>query len=243
MGEGGDWGRRYVLDAPMLERALAARPAKALDVGCGEGRFCRMLRERRIKAVGIEPTIALLDRARAKDPEGVYLEGRGEDLSQFEEASFDLVISYLTLIDIADAGAAINEMARVLKPGGVLLVAHLNGFTTAGEPQRWRMTAPLGRSIPTYDDYLDVASKRVRWKGIDIVNWHRPLSWYFARFLAAGLTLDAFLEPEPAADAPAERAAKYRRAPHYCLFQWTKGRHLSQPSSFSGLGETGRRAL
>ena len=45
-GEDGDHGRRYVLDRPMLERAVAAGAAPALDVGCGEGRFCRMLAER-----------------------------------------------------------------------------------------------------------------------------------------------------------------------------------------------------
>jgi SAM-dependent methyltransferase len=44
MGEFGDFGRRYVLDPVMLPRALLRSPKKALDVGCGEGRFCRMLK-------------------------------------------------------------------------------------------------------------------------------------------------------------------------------------------------------
>lgn len=46
MGEHGDWSRRYVLDAVMLERALVGAPANALDLGCGEGRFCRLLSAR-----------------------------------------------------------------------------------------------------------------------------------------------------------------------------------------------------
>src|ERR1051325_4570443 len=43
MGEQGDYGRACVLDRPMLERIRGRRFATALDVGCGEGRFCRML--------------------------------------------------------------------------------------------------------------------------------------------------------------------------------------------------------
>ena len=49
----------------------------------------------------------------------------------FPGASFDLVVSYLTLIDIADFRLALQEMVRVLQPGGTLLIANLNSFVTA----------------------------------------------------------------------------------------------------------------
>ncbi|HZG45290.1 MAG TPA: class I SAM-dependent methyltransferase [Allosphingosinicella sp.] len=43
MADGGDWARTAVLDPIMIERARQSAPAQALDVGCGEGRFRRML--------------------------------------------------------------------------------------------------------------------------------------------------------------------------------------------------------
>src|SRR5690348_393166 len=70
MGEGGDYGRACVLDRPMLQRIQGRRFATALDVGCGEGRFCRMLRAAGITAVGIDPTEELLEEARRRDPTG-----------------------------------------------------------------------------------------------------------------------------------------------------------------------------
>lgn len=42
-GDLGDYSRQFVLDAPMMARARGKGFRKALDVGCGEGRFCRML--------------------------------------------------------------------------------------------------------------------------------------------------------------------------------------------------------
>jgi ubiquinone/menaquinone biosynthesis C-methylase UbiE len=136
IGQRGDWAREHVLDPVMLGRVAASRFQRALDVGCGEGRFCRILRARGVTVTGIDPTEHLLDAARRRDPSGDYRLGRAEQLG-FETASFDLVVSYVTLVDIADFRTAIGEMARVLKPGGSLLVANLTGFTSACANQGW----------------------------------------------------------------------------------------------------------
>jgi hypothetical protein len=48
MGDRGDFSREFVLDGPMLTRIEGRGFVNALDVGCGEGRFCRMLRDRGI---------------------------------------------------------------------------------------------------------------------------------------------------------------------------------------------------
>ena len=56
VGERGDWAREHVLDPVMLSRVSAGRFSDALDVGCGEGRFCRMLKSAGVNTVGIEPT-------------------------------------------------------------------------------------------------------------------------------------------------------------------------------------------
>jgi SAM-dependent methyltransferase len=136
MGERGDWGREHVLDPVMLGRVAAGSFERALDVGCGEGRFCRILKAAGVAATGIDPTGPLLELARQRDPSGDYRPGVAEQL-EFEPASFDLVVSYLTLIDIVDFRKAIGEMARVLKPGGSLLIANLTGFTSAGAERGW----------------------------------------------------------------------------------------------------------
>src|SRR3954464_2019079 len=65
--------------------------------------FCRMLKASGITAIGIDPTRALVEEARRRDAAGDYGLGNAESLP-FEAGSFDLVVSYLTLIDIADSG-------------------------------------------------------------------------------------------------------------------------------------------
>jgi SAM-dependent methyltransferase len=220
MGERGDWAREHVLDPAMLGRLAGRRFERALDVGCGEGRFCRMLRDAGIAATGIDPTQALLEQARKRDPAGDYRLGRAEALA-FPDASFDLVVSYLTLIDIADFRAAIREMARVLQPGGTLLVANLTSFVTPCAPQGWVCDEQGRRLHYPVDRYLEEFAEWVEWSDIRIENWHRPLGAYMAAFLREGLQLAYFAEPEPVS-GDAERQAIHRRVPWFLVMEWRR---------------------
>ena len=221
LGKKGDFGRRYVLDPVMLPRAVAGSPRHALDVGCGEGRFCRMLRAHGVDAVGVDPTPALLAVARTRDAHGTYVEGEAERLP-FRGEAFDLVVSYLSLIDIPDVGAAIPEMARVLRPGGRLLIANLNSFNTACADGGW-VKDMLGRRLHyPIDHYLQPRAMWIEYRGIRIVNHHRPLSTYMQALLRANLVLTHFDEPEPTADAPASKARGYVRAPWFLVMEWLK---------------------
>ncbi|MEJ6608294.1 MAG: methyltransferase domain-containing protein [Paracoccaceae bacterium] len=57
---GGDFSRVAVLDRPMLAAVRASAAQRVLDVGCGEGRFCRMMAEIVPQVVGLDPTVRLL---------------------------------------------------------------------------------------------------------------------------------------------------------------------------------------
>jgi ubiquinone/menaquinone biosynthesis C-methylase UbiE len=223
MDNHGDFSREFVLDGPMLKRIDGRGFANALDVGCGEGRFCRMLRDRGIAATGIDPTLTLVRRARACDPAGDYREGVAERL-EFADASFDLVVSYLTLIDIPDIRKAIPEMVRVLKPGGALLIANLNSFFSASATARW-----IRGEDGTYlhfplDTYLEERCDVVSWRTITIDNWHRPFSVYMKLLLEQQLQLVHFDEPAPIG-GDRETAERYRRVPWHMLMEWRKSAH------------------
>ncbi len=220
MGERGDWAREHVLDPVMLGRIAGRGFQRALDVGCGEGRFCRLLKAAGVSATGIDPTRPLLETARRRDPAGDYRFGRAEQL-EFEAEAFDLVVSYITLIDIADFRTAIGEMARVLKPGGSLLIANLTGFTSACATRGWVRDADGGRLHFPVDRYLEEFPFWFEWAGIRIENWHRPLSAYMSAFLQSGLTLAFFSEPGPVSGEPALQEA-FRRVPWFVVMEWRR---------------------
>lgn len=217
---GGDWSRRHVLDAPMLARVSGCGFGRALDLGCGEGRFCRLLQDQGIATVGIDPTAALIEHARRLDPGGDYRLGRAESLD-IPDASVDLVVSYLSLIDIPDLPAAVGEVRRVLRPGGSFLIANLQGFNTASIADGWTHE-PDGSRRFCIDHYMDERSRWSEWHGIRVQNWHRPLGSYMQALLRAGFELRHFEEPL-AVGGDARRAEFYRRVPHFLVMEWERG--------------------
>jgi 2-polyprenyl-3-methyl-5-hydroxy-6-metoxy-1,4-benzoquinol methylase len=194
-----DRNRVHLLDPVMLELAGDVVGKDVLDVGCGEGRFCRMLSRRGASTVGVDPTQKLLDAARSKHPEGVYHLARGESLP-FEVASFDLVISYIVLIDITDFRSAIREMARVLRPGGCLLIANLNPFATTRE-RAWYQDENGKKLHLAVEEYFTERSLHAKWGKVSIDQWHRPLEAYMTALIGAGLVLRAYREPRPTMEA------------------------------------------
>jgi SAM-dependent methyltransferase len=215
----GDYTRAHVLDPVMLRLARRSAAMDVLDIGCGEGRFCRMLADSGMRVTGLDPAPALVAEARRLHPEGTYVEGFAETLP-FADRTFDLAVHYLTLIDIDGLDAALAETARVMRPGALLLIANLTGFTTSNGTGGWIEDA-AGNSHFPLGSYLTETRDWVEWDGIRVRNWHRPLSRYMDACLKAGLLLTDFEEPEPQG-GPAEIAARYRLAPWAMAMAWRK---------------------
>jgi SAM-dependent methyltransferase len=217
-GERGDFSRQWVLDAPMLERVRAARPGSLLDLGCGEGRFCRLLQNDVEEITGLDPTPTLIARATELGG-GLFVLGRAEALP-FGDASFDMIVSYLSLLDIEGIEAALDEVKRVIRPGGRFLVANLTGFATAADIKGggWS-TLPDGSRQIILRRYLEPHAIRSEWKGISVANWHRPLSFYMQAFLRRGFELTHFDEPAVTELWHPKRVA-YNNAPYQMIMEW-----------------------
>ncbi len=97
-----------------------------LDVGCGTGTFIQRLLSRfpQARFTGVEPSAGMLRRAReklAQEPRVRLRQAFAEELP-FSDGSFDAVSCLNCLHCFQDAGQAVGQMARVLKPGGRLVV-------------------------------------------------------------------------------------------------------------------------
>ena len=191
----------------MLARIQGRGFQHALDVGCSEGQFCRMMQQLSIATVGIDATVALLDQARTSDPAGDYRLAQPETMDVVP-GHYDLVVSYLSLIGIPDLSTAMTRMIATLCPGGTLLIANLNSLNTAGD---W-LTGSDGKRQFCLDQYLDERAQWSAWRGIRIRNWHRPLPAYTSTLLEHGLLLRFCAEPTPIGGDPAA-ADRYTRVP------------------------------
>jgi ubiquinone/menaquinone biosynthesis C-methylase UbiE len=110
-----------------LRRALAIAAlspgARILDLGCGTGRWVRRYEERGFSAVGVDATFGMLQIARAHETTSPLVVGLAETLP-FSDAVFDCVsdITVVQHLPYELQSRALQEMIRVLNPGGRLIL-------------------------------------------------------------------------------------------------------------------------
>lgn len=131
-----DGGRRW---------ACIQASGRVLEVAVGTGRNLAHYPEG-VDLTGIELSPGMLERAQARaevHPSRVDLRlGDAQHLT-FADASFDTVVATLALCSIPDDRAAVAEMARVLRPGGRLLLLDHVASTTRGIRIVQRLLDPL----------------------------------------------------------------------------------------------------
>lgn len=109
-----------------FEKLLDALPQRArcgLDVGCGEGETARRLHQRVPTVIGLDRDAQSIDEARSLDDGVEYVLG---DLhtAGLPEASFD-VVSAVGMLHHVDQRDGLSQLARMVRPGGTLLVVGL----------------------------------------------------------------------------------------------------------------------
>jgi ubiquinone/menaquinone biosynthesis C-methylase UbiE len=109
----------------VLRELLDLPGRRILDIGCGDGSLVRFFAKTGAHATGVDISADVLARARAAQPvaDESFTEARGESLP-FPDASFDIAVYFNALhhVPVAVQAKALREAARVLAPGGTLLV-------------------------------------------------------------------------------------------------------------------------
>lgn len=231
----GEPNREGMLDHWMLGALGTITGLRIVDLGCGEGRFCRMLgRQGASYVLGVDLCEALISEARKQKNSEIehYMIGNIETLDSVQSGSFDLAVSYITLVDVADLDAVIASSYRVLKPGGRFVVCNLAPMATSSNT---RITDPDGTRIAIrVDHYFDESTRVMRFRGHELTNFHRSLSTYINGFLNAGYVLKGIHEPRPGAEGLARypELTNELRAPSFILYELVK--HANIPDTDEG---------
>jgi SAM-dependent methyltransferase len=202
----------------ILSMAGDVRGQRILDVGCAAGALAEVLVERGAEVVGVDLNQRFIELAR------IRLGGRATfhvaDISAslpfVETGAFDIVVASLVLHYLRDWGPPLRELARALRPGGLLLVS-------THHPTRDMVLADPEASYFETLLLTDTWDKGGREHTVRF--YHRPLSAIADALADAGFLIERIPEPIPDRSAFAGIEAFYEqmiKGPHFLFVRAIK---------------------
>lgn len=124
----GDIESTHAVDQALIGTWAAGLAGEVLDVGCGPGQWTSFLASLGVTARGIDPVPEFVNRARNEYPHLIFDVGSGEAI-EAHNASLEGILAWYSLIhhDPTTIQRPLREFARVLKPGGGLVVGFFEG--------------------------------------------------------------------------------------------------------------------
>jgi ubiquinone/menaquinone biosynthesis C-methylase UbiE len=122
------WGHKHV-ELPLFQRlGLEVKDLDVLEIGCGNGYGGHLLNQLQPKSyIGLDVMEEQIEIARKNYPQCQFIVQDAADLSQFVDASKDVVIIFGVLHHIPEWRKVIDQIRRVLKPSGSLFLEEPRG--------------------------------------------------------------------------------------------------------------------
>ena len=176
-----------LLDRQLLDRFAAKVQGlgPVCDLGCGPGHIARYLHERGVRVTGVDLSAVMVELARRLNPSIEFRQGNMLSLDIEDEVSGGIVAFYSIIhVPRAEIAVALAEMKRVLRPGGLLLLAFHVGDETVHLDEWW------GQRVSV--DFLFFRPKEIS-----------------DSLLAAGFEIEEIVEREPYPDVEHQSRRAY----------------------------------
>lgn len=124
--------------AERADRELGLRGKRVLDLRCGAGDLMAQLFRRGIAAYGVDPSPSAIEKTRARFKDEPLFQGASTNPSELEDHSFDAVL----LVEVVehlleeDIGPTLDDVKRLLAPGGAVFATAPNGEDLASTRYR-----------------------------------------------------------------------------------------------------------
>jgi 2-polyprenyl-3-methyl-5-hydroxy-6-metoxy-1,4-benzoquinol methylase len=233
--ESGEDYYRHQVHGPAL--VAACEPVSGLDVldlGCGQGFFCRGLARRGARVVGIdlaEQQIAFARVHEEREPLGIeyHVMGAADVSKHWPSGHFDMATACMSLHDMADVGSVLQSVFAVLRAGGRMVFSTIHPCTDT-PVREWERDEMGNKAALRIDRYFDSGPTVCHWNmqrlkyHWDSPYWRYTLSEWSELIAAAGFLIRRIVEPRPTAEQVAQNPhlEDCYRLPAFLIFDLAK---------------------
>jgi len=227
----------FVEKPAMMSRIKSLSGKNVLTLGCGSGEECQeILLKKPDKLTGVDISDKLIEIARSTVTGVEFFNMDAENL-EFENQTFDFVYCSLMMDYFESWERVLNEVYRVLKPGGIFQFSNLHPVKWSaesfkdsdGKSVRTSMgfeKDPKTKKVDIHGDYLGTILHEEVWNnGMEISYFTKPISLMFKEIRNAGFLVNALEEPK-AIDEAKEHDMGYweikQKIPDFVIFECQK---------------------
>jgi ubiquinone/menaquinone biosynthesis C-methylase UbiE len=200
VGESGSEYHRHVV-LPGVTRMLAPQPGqKMIDIACGQGVLCRLLRERGADVTGVDAAAPLIESARRRGPQDVrYHVADARDLSFLPESAFEAAACVLAIQNINPIQPVCEGVARILKPFGRFVIVMMHPCFRGAKESSWGWDERAKVQYRRVDRYLLPRKSPIvthPGQSAELYTWtfHKPIESYAKSIRNASLLIDTIEE-------------------------------------------------
>lgn len=126
---GREWGLKNYYMGLFNKYITKNKDKDILEIGCGTGKYTEIFKTFTDSLTAIDISSGMIDEAKKINPEVDFYIGDCEELSDFEDSSFDIVVGIYTFAYYPNKLKALNSIKRVLRPGGIFFNLDMNGLS------------------------------------------------------------------------------------------------------------------
>lgn len=216
--ETGDQSQQLIIN-PRVEELLGDLSEKiVLDAGCGNGYWTKRMAQTAQRVVGVDFTDELIGLAKSRGiPDNAeFIVGNLERLL-LADATFDIVLMNIVLLDIEELSSVVHEVSRVVKPGGRIVVSTVHPCFE-NPPNTYSLKddeeTKIGRVVSNY-----FKTGLIKDEANNYQHWHYKVSDIVNVFATNHLFLEKMTEPNGAA---ALRNGASDHIPYFLIMRFEK---------------------
>ena len=186
---------------------------EGLDIGCGEGHNTRLIAQRGARMTGLDIAETFIRHAREaekNEPLGITYHHASAVELPYQAERYDFVVGCMSLMDIPETARVVEEIYRVLRPGGFLQFSILHPCFNTPHRRNCRNEQKFTYAVEVGDYFSDTRgqidewifgtaplSLRQRLPMFKVPRFHRPLGQWINLLIATGFVIERMEEPHP----------------------------------------------
>lgn len=188
------------VEQPAIKATISSLTGKrVLELGCGTGHFAKYCIEHGAsRVVAVDISTKMIERAKEENHhERIYYICMPIEDLEFQEQSFDVVVSSLAIHYIEDYSGLIEKISRFLKKDGEFIFSTEHPIVTAKKVNNNWVKDSEGNILHwPIDHYHEEGKREIHWYVDGVVVYHRTIATLLNTLIEHGLTFLKLVEPQ-----------------------------------------------